>query len=240
MTASAHIDSISLFNRLSRGASIAAAGALVLVGWALDAAVLKNFFAGAGDMKANAALALVLSAAALWLSARDSDVRLILAARICAAAVVLISLLTLAEYLLGQDLRIDQILFNDSSTEAVRPGRMDPATAVMLLLVGVELSMLTAAQSARTIQLIALVSGALSLLALAGYLYGFQALYAVGPHTATSIMILSLGVLCARPGAGLLATVAGDHAGGLATLRLLIGAAGIPLVLGYLTLLGQR
>jgi signal transduction histidine kinase len=241
MTTPAHIDVISLFSRLARAASIAAVvvGSLVLLGWAFDVAILKSFFAVSGDMKPNAALAFVLSGAALWLSASDSDARLILVARILAAVVALIGLLTLAEHVAGLDLGIDQILFIDPSTEA-RPGRMDPATTVMLILMGVELSMLAAALDARTIQLIALATGILSLLALAGYLYGFQALYAVGPHTAASFLILSLGVLCARPGAGLLATVTSDHAGSLATLRLLAGAVGVPLLLGYLAVLGRR
>jgi signal transduction histidine kinase len=241
MTTPAHIDVISLFSRLARAASITVTvlGSLVLLGWAFDVAVLKNFFAVSGDMKPNAALAFILSALALWLSARESDARLILVARILAAVVALIGLLTLAEHVAGLDLGIDQILFIDPSTEA-RPGRMDPATTGILILMGVELSMLAAALDARTIQLIALATGILSLLALAGYLYGFQALYAVGPHTAAGFLILSLGVLCARPGAGLLATVTNDHAGGLATLRLLAGAVGVPLLLGYLTVLGRR
>ena len=241
MTTPAHIDVISLFSRLARAASIAVVvvGSLVLLGWAFDVAILKSFFAGLGDMKANAALAFVLSGAALWLSASDSDARLILVARILAAVVALIGLLTLAEHVAGLDLGIDQILFIDPSTEA-RPGRMNPATTVLLILMGIELSMLAAALDARTIQLIALATGILSLLALAGNLFGFQAPYAVGPHTATGFLILSLGVLCARPGAGLLATVTSDHAGGLATLRLLAGAVGVPLLLGYLTVLGRR
>jgi signal transduction histidine kinase len=235
------IDLTSSLRRFSRAAGIAAAliGGLVLLGWTFDVAILKSFVPGLGDMKANAALAFVLSGAALWLSASDSDARLILIARILAAVVALIGLLTLAEHVAGLDLGIDQILFIDPSTEA-RPGQMDPATTVMLTLMGVELSMLAAARDARTFQLLALATGILSLLALAGNLFGFQALYAVGPHTATGFLILSLGILCARPGAGLLATVTSDHAGGLATLRLLAGAVGVPLLLGYLTVLGRR
>jgi len=235
------IDLTSSLRRFSRAGGIAAAliGGLVLLGWTFDVTILKSFVPGSGDMKANAALALVLSGAALWLSARESDARLILVARILAAVVALIGLLTLAEHVAGLDLGIDQLLFIDPSTEA-RPGRMDPATTVMLILMGVELSMLAAARDARTGQLIALATGILSLLALAGNLFGFQAPYAIGPHTATGFLILSLGVLCARPGAGLLATVTSDHAGGLATLRLLAGAVGVPLALGYLTVLGRR
>jgi signal transduction histidine kinase len=245
MAALIDMDPASSLRRCARAASVAAAaiGGFVLLGWVFDASILKTFYLGAGDVKANAAVALVLSALSLWLLTEDSDPRLLIVARACAAIVVLIGLLTLAEHLLGRGLGIDQLLFNDPANEG---GRMDPATAVVILLLGVELSLLGATIQARIIQSIALTTGALSLLALSGYLYGIPALYAVGayapvaPHAAAGFMILSLAVLCARPGEGLLAALAGDNTGGLPALRWLPVAVGIPFVLGYLTLLGQR
>jgi signal transduction histidine kinase len=248
MAALIDMNSASSLQRFARAASVAAAaiGGLVLLGWALDLAILKTFYFGAGDMKADAALALALSALSLWLLTGDSDVRLRLVARACAAVVVLISVLTLAEHLLGRDLGIHQIWQTAFNDPAAGGGRMDPATAVVILLLGAELSLLAAGLEARVVQSIALASGALSLLALSGHLYGIPALYAVGsyapvaPHAATGFLILSLGVLCARPGEGLLAALAGDHTGGSPAIRWLPGAVGIPLVLGYLTLLGER
>jgi signal transduction histidine kinase len=245
MAALTNIEPISPLQRCARAASVTAAavGCVVLLGWAFDVTILKTFYLGGGDVKANAALALVLSALSLWLLSGDSDARLLLVARACAAIVVLIGLLTLPEHLLGRDLGIDQLWFNDPSAES---GRIDPATAIMILLLGVELSLLGAAIEARIVQSIALATGALSLLALSGYLYGIPGLYAVGsyapiaPHAAACFLILSLGVLCSRPGEGLLAALAGDNTGGLSALRWLPGAVGIPLLLGYLTLLGQR
>jgi hypothetical protein len=122
--------------------TVAVVGCFVLLGWTFD--IMFRVFPALVAMKANAALAFVLSARSLWLLARDSDNRLRRLAQLCAAMVILISLLTLAEYLLGRDLRIDKILFKDASTGAAesQPRRMDPATAVMFLLLGVELSML--------------------------------------------------------------------------------------------------
>ncbi|MGH7768184.1 MAG: GAF domain-containing protein [Candidatus Binatia bacterium] len=245
MKTQTNIDPIASLQRFARAASATAAavGCLVLLGWAFDVTILKTFYLGGADMKANAALALVLSALSLWLLSGDSDPRLLLVARACAAVVVLIGLLTISEYLLGRDLGIDQFWFNDPAAET---GRMDPATAVVILLLGAELSLLGAAIEARIVQSIALATGALSLLALSGYLYSLPALYGVGsyapiaPHAAACFLILSLGVLCARPGEGLLAALAGDNTGGLSALRWLPGAVGIPLLLGYLTLLGQR
>lgn len=249
MTTRSHIDLTSSLKSFSRAASLAAAviGGLVLLSWAFDVAALARFFPGLGEMKANAALAFVLSAASLWLLVSQSDTRLILVARLCAAIVVVLSVLTLAEYLLGRDFGFDQLLFKDlSAADESSPGRMAPATAIMFLLVGAELSMLGAGANPRLIQSVALATGVVSLVGLAGYLYGIPSLYAIGPHaapaphTALNFLILSLGVLCARPGTGLLATATSGNVGGVPALRLLPAALGVPLVLGYLALLGQR
>jgi hypothetical protein len=80
-------------------------GGLVLSGWAFDIAVLKSLFSGAA-MPADAALAFVLSGLSLWLLTVGDGNRSRRAAQWLAAGVVLLSLVTLAEYLLGRDLRV--------------------------------------------------------------------------------------------------------------------------------------
>jgi signal transduction histidine kinase len=223
-------------------------GCLVLLGWGFDIAILKTVFPGAAPMKANAALALILSGVSLWFSASDSSSIRRRIAQASAALVVSIGLFTLAEHLLGHGLVIDEILFKDPSAlaDASDPGRMDPGTAGLFLLLGVELALLAASVEAWIFQSIALATGVVSLLAAAGYLYGIPSLYSVGAHvslpppSALGLLILSLGVLCARPGTGLVSNVSGDDIGGLMAVRLLAGAVSVPLILGYATLLGQR
>ncbi len=234
----------------SRAASIlvALAGGLVLLGWTFDVTILQTVFFGGAPMKANAALAFILSVASLWLSAGESDNLRRRAAQLCAGLVILIGLLTLTEHFLGRELGIDQLLFKDAAAGAgeANPGRMDAATAALFLLVGAELGFLAAAVEARIFQSIALVTGVASLLAFAGYLYGVPTLYAVGtygpvaPHAALNFAILSLGVLSARPGTGLVSNVTGDNIGAITAARLLPAAVAVPLALGYLTLIGQR
>jgi len=233
-----------------RAASVLAVltGGLVLSGWSLDVAALQ-IFSGSAAMPADAALALVLSGLSLWLLTGGPENRSRRAARLLAAVAVLVSLLALAEHLLGRDLgvlRIPGLLSTHAADAGAHgSGRMDAATAVLFLLLGVELSMLGAALDAALVRSLALGTGAVSLIAWAGYLYGLPALYTIGPygpvapHAAAGLTILSLGVLYARPAAGLLAGAAGDEFGGVMAFRLLPGAVAIPLALGYLILKGQ-
>jgi hypothetical protein len=68
-------------------------GALVLVGWILDIAILKSVISGFDTMKANTALAFVLSGLSLWLLQRSTTENASLAlnsARLCAALVALV------------------------------------------------------------------------------------------------------------------------------------------------------
>src|SRR5215211_2325398 len=91
-----------------------AVSCLVLTGWALDVATLKNILPGQPQMVPNTALGFILASASLWLlRAEPASGRSRRAARACAGLVALMSLLTLAEYLSGLDLRIDRLFFED-------------------------------------------------------------------------------------------------------------------------------
>ncbi len=84
----------------------------------------------------------------------------------------------------------------------------------MFLLLGLELSMLGVVRAGWFIQLVALATGVLPLLALVGYLSRIPALDAIRlyvlaePATALGFIILSFGILWARPSRGPLAAVA--------------------------------
>src|SRR5712691_10108698 len=120
-------------------------GGLVLVGWALDVEILKRISTGWASMKANPALALILSGAALWLLQADQvGPRTRPIAQACAAIAALIGLLTLLEYGFGWDLGIDQLLFTQpvGANDTAYPGRMSPAAAMYFVLVALALLLL--------------------------------------------------------------------------------------------------
>src|SRR6266850_1441921 len=113
-----------LFSRLA-GGLVFVIGAFVLVGWAFDLPSLQSVVQGWPKMAASSALAFVLAGIALWCSAsqplrasrndqqdplqsrRDSLLRG------CGAAVAIIGLLKLSEFLGGWNLGMEHLWFRE-------------------------------------------------------------------------------------------------------------------------------
>jgi hypothetical protein len=124
---------------LLAGCLVAALGAAVLAGWAFDLPALKSIYPGMVTMKANTALAIIICGIAVglvsWGKAGPTG-------RFCtkgmAAVVVALGAITLSEQLFDWELGIDQWLFRDAGNAAglSNPGRMSPATAFCLVMMG--------------------------------------------------------------------------------------------------------
>jgi two-component system cell cycle sensor histidine kinase/response regulator CckA len=237
---------------LSRLASVAvlALALSVLVGWWLEHPTLRSGVAGLVAMNPATAIAFILSSASLRLLADSPPPRSRRLARFCAAVVVLLALLCLSRLFTPWDLGLDRLLFADQLAGAGggRPNRMAPNTALNFLLLGTALLFLDqrTRQGWRPAEGLALVAGGFGLFAVAGYVYGSSVLYGVGAfipmavNTAVGFLILSVGVLCARPGEGLPALLLGPGAGALLARRILPAALIVPLVLGWLRLEGEK
>jgi signal transduction histidine kinase len=227
-----------------------AVSCLVLTGWALDIATLKNVLPGQPQMVPNTALGFILAGAALWLlRSEPASARPRRAARACAGVVALMSLLTLGEYLSGFDLRIDRLLFEGSLRGgATFPGRPSPHTSLGFLLVGFALLSLSARdrRARHLAQSLAVAALLVALLALVGhfyevsFLYGITAYTGMALHTALTFVLLGLGILFARTDGGPMAVVMGDTAGGHMARHLLPAAVIIPVVLGGLIVRGAH
>jgi PAS domain S-box-containing protein len=234
---------------LAAGVVVVLVGYLVLVGWWFDVAALKSVLPGLVTMKANTAAGFVLAGVSLLSSLNERagswGRRL---ARILAAAVALLGLLTLCQYLLGTDLGLDQLLFTEPADAIATssPGRMAPVTAISFLLVGSALFLVAGRRSSWLVQLLVLMAGAISLLALVGYACGVESLYGVAPftslalHTAAAFLVLCFGIINTQHGRGLLAVMTSDSLGGAMARRLLPAAVLVPVALGWLRLAGQR
>jgi PAS domain S-box-containing protein len=124
------------------GVGVALLGALALAGWVLHVEALKSIIPGADPMKPNMATAILLCGGALSLLSRKTLTKLI---RTCTAAiattVIILSALTIGEYVCDLDLGIEHWLMGDvrADPEIPHPGRMAPITAVCFILVGVAL-----------------------------------------------------------------------------------------------------
>ncbi|MGE0680218.1 MAG: PAS domain S-box protein [Candidatus Binatia bacterium] len=232
-------------------------GALVLLGWALDAAPLKSVLPGWPQMVAATALAFVLAGTALVLttaepvsaSAPRAEEKLGLVRRRgalgCASLVVLIGLLKLSEYVIGWDLGIDHLVFKESPdmTGSFPLSGMSPATAFTFLLLGSALLLALRSRAYSVFQVLTLLSGLIGWLGVSRYFYGGEPLFPyaqMAMHTALSFLILSAGILCTRTDGGLVALLISKSMGGVSARRLLPPALLVPLILGWLQLQGQR
>ena len=238
-------------DRLQRfiGNFVILVGAAVLAGWWLGVAGLRGIAPGLPEMVPNTALAFVLAGVALR-SRAESNRAPAFVARACALVVVSLGLLTSFEYLADTDFGVDRLLMPDRA-DARREslsGRMSPHTAANFVLAGTAL-LLASANKRRTIhasQMLAAATAAIALVALVGYVYGVTALYGISPrtgmalHTALLFLILSAGVLLSHPARGVMRIVTGAGLGGIVARRLLAAAFVVPLVLGWLSVIGQR
>ncbi len=177
-------------------------GLVVLVGWHLKNPTLIQVLPGSAPMQYNTALAFLLAGLALAAVVADKKV----ASAIAASLVCLTGLLTLAEYIFGLDLKIDQLFMRHVITAQTSiPGRMTPNTALGFVLAGATLLLLLV-PSSRSLRawlpgtLAAVVTG-LGFIAFAGSLSGLHTAYGWGHltrmavHTSVGFIVLGVGLI---------------------------------------------
>jgi PAS domain S-box-containing protein len=219
-------------------AGVFALGLIVCAGWLFGITSLENIRQRWTPMKPNTAVLMVALGAGLWLIAVH---RWPLVRRALGLVVALVGALTLVEYAFGFYLSIDNALVPDGLGS---PARMAPQTAATFLVLGfaVVVEGWLPPTVVRAAGYVALASALVESL---GYLYGAMALYALGPytaltlHTALGFLLGSAALLAARPASGLVRLLASDSAGGRIVRRLVPAIFLVPVVTGWLQLLGE-
>ena len=229
-------------------------GCLVLIGWLFDLPTLQHVLPGLPKMTANTAVAFVLAGLALRLSAasgpaagHDRQRRL---AQASASLVTLIGLLTLSEYLFGWDAGLAQLLFQDpaGAGETSIPGRPSPHTALTFVLTGLSLILFHGDSPHRhwLAQYFTLTAAFIALLALVGYGFSISFFFRISAytgmalHTAVTFIVLCAGLLFLHPDHGFMALMTAGNLGGVMARRLLLAAIGVPLLVGWASILGER
>ena len=210
-------------------------GAVGLFGWIAGARSLNTILPGQPPMMPNAAVALLLSGLTGALRCRQ-DMRRgrKLVCDLAGLLVLAIGVATLAEYLLGMELGIDQLLMHSEAGHY--PGRMAPLTAIALVCLGSALLLLDIRPTARgrPSEWLSLSAGLIGLTALTGMLLGATPPYRVGSDfvgvaipTAASLLLVCFGLLLERPTAGLMQIATARGPGGVLVRRVVL-----PTVLG--------
>ena len=241
------------YQRLSQAAGLigGCVGLVVLLGgWGCNVAILRSVAPGYPDMRPNAALALLLSGAALSLMGRRGAGKSNRAAvQVCAGIAALIGILTLVEDVAGWNLHIDNVLF-PAQMATLAYGRMAITAALGFTLLGCALLFSYQRLGCWISQSLAAVVSAFCLFNAIGYLFGMKSFYNLTLHmsgastrmalpTTFTLLLLSCGICLACPHRGLMATITRDAPGGVIVRGLLPAAVLIPVVLGWLRWQGQ-
>ncbi len=178
---------------------VGAMAVIVLAGWFFGAEALTGVAPGQVAMKANTAVGFLLLAAALHFASAQRNFRW---QQCLSLGAVLIGGLTVVEYILGVNFRMDEALFRDPA-HALYPGRMALVTALNFVLLGAAMLLPRFSWADYVKEYLALMAALFSMFAVIGYLYEVPALYGVvGPtstgmalHTGVGGLLLALGFL---------------------------------------------
>jgi PAS domain S-box-containing protein len=224
---------------------------LVLVGWEFGIEAFKSIRPGLAAMNPLGALVFILAGVSLWLQGPEGPGwKARRAGQVLASAVVLVGLLKLVGIIFGWDVGIDRFLFREK-LESISTGfsnRIPPNAAAGFFLVGSALLLLDVKfrRLRPAPQILALVASMITLPALVGYAYGVRSFYGLAsfmpmPLNATmALLALCIGILFARPDVGLAPLFSSDTAGGIIARRVLPISITLPILLGWLRVLGQR
>ena len=253
MTIEAYDDLVSRLKTLSEfiGIIIVIVGVLILIGWAFNISILKSPGPGFSAIKSNVGLAFIFIGFSLWLlqtnRINQNNKRI---AQILALATALIGLLTLIEYLLGVNIGIDQMLFKEAAgaLNTSSPNRMAFSAALSLFIAGVALVLIDVKtiRDYRPSQILAIIGGLISLLALMGYSYGASELYHISQYTAISLYaaltlaLLFFGIIFARPDTGIMTIMTSKSIAGTLARRFLPAVIILPFILGLVWQLGEK
>jgi PAS domain S-box-containing protein len=223
-----------------------AIGTTALLGWLIGSRSFKDFLHDYHlSLNPMTAVCFICGGLALWCAREPSRIRGASGARvILAGAVVVITVLKVLDLMPGIAIRVDELLFPSQ----IGVIHMAPNTAVGLLLTGLSLLLLEIKPFGRLrlSTILALLAIVVALLAITGYMYGVQVLYgmpkyiAMAINTAGGLLLVSLGILCARPHRQPIAVLVSGTAGGVVARRLVPVAILVPLLLGWARLWAER
>jgi PAS domain S-box-containing protein len=220
-------------------------GVIVLIGWMFNITIFLSPSSGFSTIKSNVGLVFILIGVSLFLlqtkRVNKNNRRI---AQIFAFFVVLIGFLTILEYIFNINFGIDQILFKETvgALHTSSPNRMGFSAALDTFFAGISILFLdiTIHRDYRPAQILAIIGGLVSLLALLGYIYGVSALYFIPQYTAIALyaaltfILVFIAIMFERPNKGLMSLIVSKSLGGVLSRRLLPLIIIIPIILGLI------
>ena len=223
------------------GVFVSVIALVIICEWAFGIKIIAHLSPTDSSMKINSAIIFLLFALSLTLhQSRKLFVRVVV--KILTLFGMTIAALSLAQYIFGVDLGIDELVFKDNPNPDITssPGRMSPLVAANFLLTGMALLLwkLTGKNNHRPSEYFALAALFIPVMALIGYIFSAASLYSfttvtgVAFITANLFLILLSGILAVYIERGFATILLSRTRGGL-VLRFLLPSSLFTLVLLY-------
>jgi signal transduction histidine kinase len=225
-------------------------GVAALIGWYLDITSLRSVFPSFPGMKTNTAIGIIILGFGVLLSQYDQKRRIVRYTRYFFGMTgLLIGLLTLLQYIVGTNFGIDEFFFREFSDAigTIYPNRMAPNSSAIIMFIGASILFLDQQLFNRWIyQFFIFLATILLIPTIIGYIYDVEFIYGVATGTkmaiptAVGFILLLFALMFARSRRGVMQLVTSDTAGGFLIRRLMIIAAILPLIIGWLMMQGYR
>jgi diguanylate cyclase (GGDEF)-like protein len=233
------------------GIVVVCASLAAFVGTRYDITLLTSVSSSWANIKINSAICFFMAGVALLLSREKNrgafNYILVVTSSII---ILLISGVTIIEYLFGVDLRIDQLIMNDVlflHLKTIYPGRMAFITALTFMFVAFSFLLLTKKSISNTIaQTFAWLILFLALISFFNYFYGASTSSVYQQYTTMSVLTMSLfillgvGILLVNPESGIIGILLKDNNSGHFLRRIIPIPIIFPLVLFQIILFLER
>ena len=226
---------------LAIGGFVVFTALVVICEWLFGIRLLARFSPTDSSMKVNASMIFCAFGLALLLKNSESG-RAKIAAHVLTASGMVIAALTLAQYVFGFDLGIDELIARDNPNPNITssPGRMSPLVAVNFLLTGTALLFWrkTGKYNYRLSEYSALVALFMPVIVIVGYIFSAASLYSFTTVTGVALfaallfIILLAGILAVESERGFTTILLSRTRGGL-VLRFLLPSSLIALIVFY-------
>jgi PAS domain S-box-containing protein len=220
--------------------------ALALLGWSFGRDLPARLIPAGTAMNPVTAVALVLASLGLTIRAHRRSPWV----HILAGMVIAVGAAKLVQVATGSPVGIEQLLFGDRPGGPINlhPNRIAPNTALALIAVGAALISEGARHRVGTFlsQMLGMVTGAISLFALIGYLLDIPELLSghgrntMALNTALALMALAIGIISVNPGVGLMRIITDRGPAGALARTALPFALLVPVLVGLASISGQR
>ena len=221
---------------------------VTLIGWFTHAPRLTDWIDSGIQMFANTAIA--GACASLAILARLSHRSWAsLASRALAFVVAALGAITLFEHITGINVGVDTLLVNPvwDNKAATAPGRMGPPASTSFTLLGLALLLISSrSRSRRAVPALAILVICIGTLSIVGYLFQADPLFSfakftgIALQTASIIFALALAVLVSAADLNPIKMFREKSAAGVLVRRALPFTILLPLLLGWLFILGRR